>query len=280
MKDFFISYTGVDRRWAEWIAWQLEEAGYSVLIQAWDFVPGVNFVLSMDKSAREAACVIAVLSEDYLRSGYAAAEWASAFQDDPTSENRKLLPVRVRECDVKGLLGSIVYVDLLGLKEEDAKNVLIKAVRGERTKPAAPPRFPMPAHRAVVKRPRFPELFPNVELKKICEIEQDPSITEADKIMLGSVVESASISDKLVPLIEQRMKLELEMSALRAKKRSPQSPISTHALDLQLEDSQRKLDGLEAQIATLQQQGRSALDKMKTIEQAGLKHLRKLWSDR
>jgi hypothetical protein len=26
-RDFFISYTGADRRWAEWIAWQLEEAG-------------------------------------------------------------------------------------------------------------------------------------------------------------------------------------------------------------------------------------------------------------
>lgn len=47
MKDFFISYTGNDRPWAEWIAWVLEEAGYSVVIQAWDFRPGGNFVLDM-----------------------------------------------------------------------------------------------------------------------------------------------------------------------------------------------------------------------------------------
>ena len=26
-KDFFVSYTGADRRWAEWVAWALEEAG-------------------------------------------------------------------------------------------------------------------------------------------------------------------------------------------------------------------------------------------------------------
>ena len=37
---FFISYTGADRVWAEWIAWQVEEAGYQVKIQAWDFSPG------------------------------------------------------------------------------------------------------------------------------------------------------------------------------------------------------------------------------------------------
>jgi hypothetical protein len=26
MKDFFISYNSADKTWAEWIAWQLEEA--------------------------------------------------------------------------------------------------------------------------------------------------------------------------------------------------------------------------------------------------------------
>jgi TIR domain len=39
-KDFFISYSHADHRWAEWIAWQLEEAGYSTILQAWDFQTG------------------------------------------------------------------------------------------------------------------------------------------------------------------------------------------------------------------------------------------------
>jgi hypothetical protein len=38
--DFFVSYTSADRAWAEWIAWQLEQAGYRVIVQAWDFEPG------------------------------------------------------------------------------------------------------------------------------------------------------------------------------------------------------------------------------------------------
>ncbi|MBI3741186.1 MAG: toll/interleukin-1 receptor domain-containing protein [Chloroflexi bacterium] len=37
MKNFFISYTSADRAWAEWIAFELERANYSVTIQAWDF---------------------------------------------------------------------------------------------------------------------------------------------------------------------------------------------------------------------------------------------------
>ncbi|MCP4979232.1 MAG: toll/interleukin-1 receptor domain-containing protein [Gammaproteobacteria bacterium] len=56
MKDFFISYNKADRRWAEWIGWELEEAGYSTVIQAWDFKPGGNFVLEMDKAIQAAQC--------------------------------------------------------------------------------------------------------------------------------------------------------------------------------------------------------------------------------
>ena len=29
-KDFFISYSKTDQEWAEWIAWQLEQANYSI----------------------------------------------------------------------------------------------------------------------------------------------------------------------------------------------------------------------------------------------------------
>jgi TIR domain len=50
-KDFFISYNGADKAWAEWIAWQLEEKGFSTILQAWDFRPGANFVLKMQEAS-------------------------------------------------------------------------------------------------------------------------------------------------------------------------------------------------------------------------------------
>ena len=34
--DFFINYNSADERWAEWIAWQLEEDGYSVIVEDHD----------------------------------------------------------------------------------------------------------------------------------------------------------------------------------------------------------------------------------------------------
>src|ERR1700722_9563612 len=98
MSDFFISYTGADLRWAEWIAYILEEHGFSVVIQAWDFRPGSNFVLGMHKAANDAERTIMVLSPDYLNSAYSAPEWAAAFSSDPMGDGRKIVPVMVREC--------------------------------------------------------------------------------------------------------------------------------------------------------------------------------------
>jgi hypothetical protein len=65
-RDFFISYTSADHRWAEWIAWHLEEAGYSTMLQAWDFHAGGNFVVDMDTTTRQTERTIAVLSPDYF----------------------------------------------------------------------------------------------------------------------------------------------------------------------------------------------------------------------
>jgi hypothetical protein len=93
MADFFISYTSADRAWAEWIGYVLEEKGFTVTIQAWDFRPGSNFVVEMQKAATEAERTIMVLSPDYLKSQFGSAEWAAAFAEDPEGLARKLLPI-------------------------------------------------------------------------------------------------------------------------------------------------------------------------------------------
>lgn len=141
MSDFFVSYNRADKQWAEWIAWTLEEAGYSVVIQAWDFRPGGNFVLDMQRAAAESQKTIAVLSESYLKSSFTQPEWAAAFAQDPQSLDHKLIPVRVKECKPEGMLRPIVYIDLVGLSEPDARQALLGAMT-ERAKPRREPAFP------------------------------------------------------------------------------------------------------------------------------------------
>jgi hypothetical protein len=135
-RDFFISYTGSDRQWSEWIAMQLEQAGYTLFIQAWDFRPGSNFVAEMDNAAKRAERTLLVLSPAYLLSDYAFAEWAAAFRHDPKGTHRRLLPVRIQSCEVDGLLGPVVYIDLVQLDEEQARERLLAGVEPGRAKPA------------------------------------------------------------------------------------------------------------------------------------------------
>jgi tetratricopeptide (TPR) repeat protein len=159
-KDFFISYNRADKAWAEWIAWHLEDAGYTVKIQAWDFRPGGNFVLEMDKASKEAKRTIAVLSPDFLIAEFTQPEWAAAFAQDPTGEKGILVPVRVRKCDVEGLLGQIIYIDLVGLDEQAAREALIAGVQQRRAKPSSAPKFPGAAR--AKEAPRFPGSLPSI----------------------------------------------------------------------------------------------------------------------
>ncbi len=159
-KDFFISYTSADKKWAEWITWQLEEAQYSTILQAWDFRPGMNFVLEMDKAAKIARCTLVVLSPNYLNARYTQPEWAVAFRRDPEGEQRAVLPVRVQKCEVEGLLGPIIYIDLVDLEEATAREALLAGVRNERGKPEMAPGFPGRAQRTVPEPQRFPGTLP------------------------------------------------------------------------------------------------------------------------
>jgi tetratricopeptide (TPR) repeat protein len=140
-KHFFVSYNGNDKQWAEWIAWILEEAGYSVIIQAWDFRPGSNFVLEMQNATVQAEKTIAVLSNNYLNALYTHPEWAAAFAQDPTGQKRTLIPIRVAECENRGLLQQIVYVDLVNLSAAEAKDTVLASLQ-ERAKPTQAPGFP------------------------------------------------------------------------------------------------------------------------------------------
>lgn len=162
--DFFVSYTQADRWWAEWIAWELEESGHRVLVQAWDFVPGTNWVQGMQAGVTRAGRMIAVLSSSYLSSVYGQAEWQAVWGTDPSGDGRKLLTVRVQDCDRPGLLGPVVGIDVFGVAEAKARarlrSMVARAAAG-RAKPDVKPPFP-PSQRAIPHGARFPGALPQV----------------------------------------------------------------------------------------------------------------------
>jgi tetratricopeptide (TPR) repeat protein len=137
-----------------------------VLIQAWDMVVGANWVNSMQEGVQGAARTIALLSPDYLSSTFGAAEWQAAWRHDPLGKQRKLIVLRVAECERPGFLDSVVSADLFGLTEARARGELRRiidhAIEG-RGKPAQRPVFPGPGRmRAVATAPLFPGTLPEI----------------------------------------------------------------------------------------------------------------------
>lgn len=157
MTNFFISYNQADREWAEWIAWQLEEAGYTTILQDWDFRPADNFILKINNAIQDSERLIAVLSPDYITSNFAAAEWAAAFAQDPKGEQGILLPVKVRECDLKGFFKGIIHIDLVGMDEAEAAKALLDGILLDRAYPLTKPDFPTTSERQITEHPLFPE---------------------------------------------------------------------------------------------------------------------------
>jgi hypothetical protein len=165
--DYFISYTSADRAWAEWIAWQLKQAGSSVVLQAWDMVAGRDFVHEMQRATTAAKRTIAVLSPAYFTSKFGEAEWRVAFARDPDGEKRLLVPVRVADFTPEGLMATRIYIDLVGKDRQAAQTALLEGVEGQAAVvPTEEPGFPgvpgeQPAALEVFAPPRQEPRFPS-----------------------------------------------------------------------------------------------------------------------
>ncbi|EXG79234.1 FxSxx-COOH system tetratricopeptide repeat protein [Cryptosporangium arvum] len=169
----FVSYTAADRKWAEWIAWAIEadEALETrAYLQDWDSVPGTAWVEWVDQVVRECDQLVAVCSPSYPgSSAVGTAEWQAVWARDPSGSDRRVVPVVVQPCDLKGLLAGRSWINLAGLDVEEARTQLVdglRAARDGRAKPHSEPAYPgtgAATGRSIgVEQPDFPGALPGV----------------------------------------------------------------------------------------------------------------------
>ncbi|MFI7599171.1 FxSxx-COOH system tetratricopeptide repeat protein [Actinoplanes sp. NPDC049681] len=165
-EQLFVSYAGADRAWAEWVAWQLREAGHEVELDVWSWPAGDNAVLRVSQAVEKADRVVALFSEAYFEvERFTTDEWSAVL----TERHRagRLVPLRLAEVIAPAVLRPLVYRDLFGLDEAQARRVVREALDGPRP-PRRAPTFPAtpssPAASAVDRDrpPRFPAVGPAV----------------------------------------------------------------------------------------------------------------------
>lgn len=179
--DFFVSYTGVDLRWAEWLGWQLEAEGYRVILDAWDFRAGTSFVGAMDAATSQAERTLVVASPDYFGANYTNSEWRAAFTRDSRGELGTLLPVVVRPCEFPAILQHLIYIDMVGLGRDAAKDRLLASVSDVRGKPESEPPFPG----ELAERPPEPRFPGSLPLVWNVPHDRNPNFTGRDELLSG-----------------------------------------------------------------------------------------------
>ncbi|MFI1305619.1 FxSxx-COOH system tetratricopeptide repeat protein [Streptomyces sioyaensis] len=139
-QQFFISYAGPDRPWAEWVGWYLEEAGHQVILDVWDWRAGDNFVHHMDHALETADAVVALFSKSY----FAPERWTQEEWTAAVARRERVIPLAlepITTAEVHPLLAAKLRKDLHGLDETTALATLREAVNGG-TRPTSPPPFP------------------------------------------------------------------------------------------------------------------------------------------
>ncbi|MEU4494653.1 FxSxx-COOH system tetratricopeptide repeat protein [Streptomyces sp. NPDC023998] len=132
----FVSHAGADRAWAEWVAWQLADAGYAVELDYWDWGAGDNFVLKMN-AALESGRMLALFSAAYFDPDrFTTEEWTAVL-----AAKEKLIPLRIDGVSAPAMLRALLAPSLVGLAVDEARRVLLEAV-AEPRRPDGEPVFP------------------------------------------------------------------------------------------------------------------------------------------
>jgi len=154
---WFISHAGADRAWAEWIAWQLLDAGLEMELDCWDWGAGDNFVLRMN-AALERGQFLALFSPAYFEpERFTTPEWTAMV-----ARQERITPVRIAQTPTPPILSPLIVTDLFGLDDQAAREALLRAVNGPSRPTRAPARPPGMLSRVGGSGPRLPGSLPRV----------------------------------------------------------------------------------------------------------------------
>lgn len=128
--DVFLSYSSKDRLWVQSTLLKfIESKGYRVCFDERDFLLGCNLVETISTAVYESRRVIAVLSPDYLSSGWCMQlEFLLTYTRILNKEApfNSLLPIIYRNCQIPEHVKCIRYLDYTTVTAVRKSNVVEK----------------------------------------------------------------------------------------------------------------------------------------------------------
>lgn len=128
-RQFLIVCDDEDDQWSSWVAWSLQDAGYSVFFESFDFLPGQMRVVWISDALRLSDRAIVVAAPSFMRSAICEAQWRVRAAMNPNGVQESVLVTRAEECLLPEELLSAPRVDLFGQSEVECRAHLLEFVR-------------------------------------------------------------------------------------------------------------------------------------------------------
>lgn len=130
-RDFFISFNSADEAYAAALDAALRTEGFTTFYHPRDLPPGGNIPMWMDDALMNSAQTLALYSPDYTKEKavYSRAERYATWWQDPGGDQRKLIPILLRETTFTPLMAMISRIDVTGSTPQEAAARVIERLK-------------------------------------------------------------------------------------------------------------------------------------------------------
>jgi WD40 repeat protein len=130
-RKVFLSVAGPDAAWGDRIDRRLRDAGLEVEYYRRSFPQGRSFVREINSALASCDCMVALFSPAYgSPRSWVTEEWQAALVIDRQRPGF-LAPFLIEQCQLPPLLAPLNYVNLTGLKEEEAEGRLLAELQNK-----------------------------------------------------------------------------------------------------------------------------------------------------
>jgi hypothetical protein len=110
--DVFLSHSAKDKPTVRQIAEKLKADGIRVWFDEWEIRPGDNIPYQIEQGLESSRILVLCMSANAFGSDWAQLESYTFRFRDPLNKERRFIPVRLDEAEVKGTLAQFRYIDL------------------------------------------------------------------------------------------------------------------------------------------------------------------------
>lgn len=122
--DVFLSHSAKDKPTVRQLANYLRSQGVRVWLDEWEIQPGDLIGLKINQGLEQSRTLLLVMSAHASESEWVTFESQTILFSDPTNQQRRFIPLRLDDAEIKGALKQFAYVDWRQRSDEQSARVL------------------------------------------------------------------------------------------------------------------------------------------------------------